>query len=175
VSARRPVTPVPGSPVHAPAMPRTVPAPVDGPDRAAFEELYTRRAGDALRYAAVIAGPARAADACREAWLRIRSAWAASDEARRDAWALRIVRDCARARRGWWRRRPSTPVEGVVDPSGLTIRLSPSLRETLFLREVADLSYAEIATVQGVAVGTVRARLHAARLELARAFAHSGR
>ena len=42
-------------------------------------------------------------------------------------------------------------------------RLSPPLREVLWLREVMGLSYAEIAEVQDVPVGTVMSRLHSAR------------
>jgi DNA-directed RNA polymerase specialized sigma24 family protein len=42
------------------------------------------------------------------------------------------------------------------------------LREVLWLREVMDLSYAEIAKVQHVPVGTVMSRLHAARRKAGR-------
>lgn len=46
--------------------------------------------------------------------------------------------------------------------------LSTPLREVLWLREVMDLSYAEIADVQDVPVGTVMSRLHSARGKAAR-------
>jgi RNA polymerase sigma-70 factor (ECF subfamily) len=46
--------------------------------------------------------------------------------------------------------------------------LEPEEREVLLLREVEDLSYESIAEVLGVAVGTVRSRLHRARAELRR-------
>ena len=48
------------------------------------------------------------------------------------------------------------------------LALSPALRETLWLREVLALSYAEIARRQGIPVGTVMSRLHAARLQARR-------
>ena len=44
--------------------------------------------------------------------------------------------------------------------------LPPSLRDALLLREVEDLSYEEIADLQGCPVGTVRSRLSRARLAL---------
>lgn len=44
--------------------------------------------------------------------------------------------------------------------------LPPEWRETLLLREVDELSYEEIAEVQGCPVGTVRSRLSRARLAL---------
>lgn len=46
--------------------------------------------------------------------------------------------------------------------------LTPPLREVLWLREVMDLTYAEIADVQDVPVGTVMSRLHSARTKGAR-------
>ncbi|ACG72965.1 RNA polymerase, sigma-24 subunit, ECF subfamily [Anaeromyxobacter sp. K] len=45
--------------------------------------------------------------------------------------------------------------------------LPPEWREALWLREVEELSYQEIARVQGCPVGTVRSRLARARRELA--------
>ena len=155
-----------------------------------FEELYRRRAGDALRYAAVIAGPADAEDVCQEAWLRVWSHWDSGDPERRDAWALRIVRNCALQRRRWGRRRQAEPLESVDEPAqphGVEelvlnrLRADEALqriselprrqRQTFFLREVADLSYGEIAQIQGIPPGTVMSRLHAARRQMARALA----
>ena len=48
--------------------------------------------------------------------------------------------------------------------------MSPLFREVLVLREVEDLSYAEISTVIGVPTGTVMSRLSRARAELRRWF-----
>lgn len=50
-------------------------------------------------------------------------------------------------------------------------RINPSFRETVVLRDIADLSYEEIAEVLGISLGTVKSRIlrgrEALRLELA--------
>lgn len=178
--------------------------PVDGSDRAntgpvpgvnsdkgpAFEELYTRMAMPALRYANAIAGR-DGEDACQEAWLRIWRSWDEADEERREAWAFRVVRNAALDRLR--RRRPVEPLEDLELPSagavedtvvnrlegdaalGALTHLSLPLREALWLREVGELTYAEVAGVQGVPVGTVMSRLHAARRQVARRLRRQGR
>lgn len=45
-------------------------------------------------------------------------------------------------------------------------RLEPRARGLLILREVEGLSYEEIATISGASLGTVKSRMHRARLEL---------
>lgn len=81
--------------------------------------------------------------------------------------------------------RPSDPVIDPVDESlgnqpgdELTRRedhrqlheaiakLSPEHREVLLMKDLDDLKYEDIAEVLGVPIGTVRSRLHRARLEL---------
>jgi RNA polymerase sigma-70 factor (ECF subfamily) len=161
--------------------------------RRSFEDFHARRAGDALRYAAAIVGQREAEDACQEAWLRIWRSWGRSDPDRLDAWAFRIVRNCALDRGRSQSRTRSTEPLGEIDPpaaSGvedvvmprieaegalrLLSQLSVPLRETLWLREVGGLSYAEIAEVQVVSIGTVMSRLHAARKRVARHLAQEG-
>src|SRR5919202_1273185 len=150
--------------------------------RRTFEDFHARRAGDALRYAAAIVGPREAEDACQEAWLRIWRSWGRSDPDRLDAWAFRIVRNCALDRgRSQSRTRTTEPLGELDPPAPLGVedvvmprieaegalrllgQLSVPLRETLWLREVGGLRYAEIAEVQSVSIGTVMSRLPAAR------------
>jgi RNA polymerase sigma-70 factor (ECF subfamily) len=44
--------------------------------------------------------------------------------------------------------------------------LEPEFREVLILRDVEDLSYEEIADITGLADGTVKSRIHRARIQL---------
>jgi RNA polymerase sigma-70 factor (ECF subfamily) len=45
-------------------------------------------------------------------------------------------------------------------------RLSPEHREVIVLKEIEGLKYEDIAEILGVPIGTIRSRLHRARLEL---------
>jgi RNA polymerase sigma-70 factor (ECF subfamily) len=157
--------------------------PGDPAALAAFEELYRLRGEEYLRYATTILGVDDARDACQDAWFRVWRAWDKGDPERRDAWALRIVRNsCIDRRRA--RRPVDTLDEADLPPIPslddivpdqmdaanaipLLVKLPKQFRETLWLREVMDLSYAEIAEVQGVPIGTVMSRLHAARRKAA--------
>ncbi len=103
-------------------------------------------------------------------------------------WLLRIVRNRVH---DLWRRRQRRraeslddalssqllePVAGTEDPEAAAqraelrrqlwralARLPEAKREILVLRDFHDLSYAEIARVLGIPMGTVMSRLHAAR------------
>lgn len=165
-------------------------ASVDLGKRSAFEELYARMALPAFRYATAIAG-AEAEDSCQEARLRIWRSWGEADLARREAWAFRIVRNAALDRLR--RRRRAEPLDDLELPTARGVEeavvarlegdaalsalahLSLPLREALWLREVGELTYAEVAEVQGVPVGTVMSRLHAARRQVARRLRRQGR
>lgn len=82
----------------------------------------------------------------------------------------------------WWRRqRPVEPLTedgagyaDLCDPAAeLTVihalgNLAPEQRNLLWLREVEGQSYAELAAILEIPVGTVRSRLHAAREALRR-------
>ena len=46
--------------------------------------------------------------------------------------------------------------------------MEPEFREVLILRDVEDMSYEEIAEVTGLADGTVKSRIHRARLQLSK-------
>lgn len=157
------------------------PAP-PGPE---FEHFHRRFAGDALRYARAIVGPDRAEDACQEAWLRAWRAWGTAEPGKIEVWLRTIIRNCCFDAQ----RRAERHREALLDlqPLGETApddaalasleletlwagldRLSPALRETLWLREVLALPYAEIARRQQIPVGTVMSRLHAARVQARR-------
>ena len=45
-------------------------------------------------------------------------------------------------------------------------RLSPEHRAVLVMKDMEGMKYEEIAEVQGMPVGTIRSRLHRARLEM---------
>ena len=156
-----------------------------------FDDFYRDRAAAMRRYAVALVGPVDADDSCQEAWSRIWRAWDEADPERRDAWAFRIVRNCCIDRRR--RAKPVAeleesrlpPVPGVdtvvidrleADAAlDLLARLPVRLREALWLREVAGMSYAEIAEVQQVPIGTVMSRLHAGRRKVARELGREGR
>ena len=53
-------------------------------------------------------------------------------------------------------------------------RLEPDAREVLVLRDIEGLSYAEIVDITGLAEGTVKSRLHRARVALKAAFEAEG-
>lgn len=64
---------------------------------------------------------------------------------------------------------PPPAVERAEEAAVLTAalaRLSPDHRAVLVLKDIDGLMYEEIAAVVGVPVGTVRSRIHRARLEL---------
>jgi RNA polymerase sigma factor (sigma-70 family) len=59
-----------------------------------------------------------------------------------------------------------TPLEEVASVQSAVGQLPEDQRETILLREFHGFSYEEIATLQGVAIGTVRSRLARAREDL---------
>jgi RNA polymerase sigma-70 factor (ECF subfamily) len=156
-------------------------------NRLPFEAFYEQKQPNTLRYATAIVGVLDAEDVCQDAWLRVWRAWGTAEPERLDAWVFRIVRNTCLDRFRSRRRQDNAAgvaVGGLVDPLSVEelvaqracessaeralSRLSPQLRETLWLREVIGLSYAEIAQVQEIPVGTVMSRLHSARRKAAR-------
>ncbi len=158
-------------------------APEPPPTPASFELFHRSFSGDALRYARAIIGPEGAEDACQEAWLRAWRAWGTAEPGKEHRWLRTIVRNCcfeAQRRRRAQEAEPDLPPDDGTAPDEAALAalewatlwaglgLSPALRETLWLREVLTLPYAEIARRQGIPVGTVMSRLHAARLQARR-------
>ena len=149
-----------------------------------FEDFHRQRARHALHYARAILGSDSAEDACQEAWLRAWRAWGSAEPDNLDGWLFTIVRNCCVDRLR--STRPASAVKEadlapVPAPEDAVLaalelasawvllqQLPAALREVLWLREVMDLSYAEIAEVQGVPLGTVLSRLHSARKRASR-------
>ena len=153
------------------------------PPPLSFEMFYRDFSGDALRYARAILGPEGAEDACQEAWLRAWRAWGTAEPGKEQPWVRTIIRNCcfdARLRRKAQEVAPALPTEPGAAPDDAALAtlelaalwtglaLTPALRETLWLREVLALPYAEIARRQNIPIGTVMSRLHAARLQARR-------
>ena len=133
--------------------------------------------------------PQDAEDAVQEALLRAFRAFDGFHGGDAKPWLLTIVRNTCRTafrRSEHWRnvipldlafRGPAAaseadsapPTDARLDATRIHTaieRLPDGLRETLVLRELEELSYAEIATVTEVPIGTVMSRLSRARAHL---------
>jgi len=137
--------------------------------------------------------PQDAEDAVQDALLRAFRAFDGFQGDDAKPWLLAIVRNTCRTafRRGErWRNvipldlafrgpsaareaddapPPDVSAQGRIDGARMLAaieRLPDGLRETLVLREMEELSYAEIATVTEVPIGTVMSRLSRARARL---------
>lgn len=125
--------------------------------------------------------PADAEDIVQDAMLRAFRAFDGFRGGDAKAWVLAIVRNCCRSRFAAARRHPhtmldeglaedsETPEDKAIAASGrrrlkaMIAQLPEEYREALILREMEDMSYAEIAAVTGVPIGTVMSRLARAR------------
>lgn len=160
-------------------------------DEAAFRELLRRYRGRALFLAAqILRDRTEAEDVVQEAFLRVfRSIRKFRGDASFYSWLYRIVvnlcmdrgrcvpsrrtvaldpdQDVSDAAASRERFEPES-VETRLQVHALLDQLGDELRVTLLLREVAGLSYAEIAEQLGVPIGTVRSRLSAAREQFRR-------
>ena len=157
---------------------------------AAFGELVRKYQDRVFNLAARILGnPEDAADAAQEAFLH---AYQALPNFKGDSefftWLYRIAFNAAVSQKR--KRRAVGRLDdggegGIADPASLDppppaveraeevakltaalARLSPDHRAVLVLKDIDGLMYDEIAGVVGVPVGTVRSRIHRARLEL---------
>ncbi|HKW61063.1 MAG TPA: sigma-70 family RNA polymerase sigma factor [Candidatus Acidoferrum sp.] len=157
-------------------------------DANAFEAFYRENAGRLCAYLRQIVGNAQAAeDVMQETFTQI---WRSPNGFRLDLGTLRgYLFGIGRKRAAeWWRKRepPSedqrakSGEEGVEARASFSsvgdafARLAEEQRSLLWLREVEGQSYAELAEILQIPVGTVKSRLFAAREELRRIW-HSSR
>jgi RNA polymerase sigma factor (sigma-70 family) len=146
-----------------------------------IESVYRSQAARFRGLAAAVAGPEAAADVVQDAFalaLRKRASW--RGEGSLEAWLWRLVLNAARdAERRRVRRdrltarlarlfeRDPAPAGAVGDSlAGPLRRLPERQRDCVVLRYYGDLSYAEIAGVMGIEVGTVGALLSTAHAAL---------
>ncbi|HZL90344.1 MAG TPA: sigma-70 family RNA polymerase sigma factor [Pirellulaceae bacterium] len=152
-------------------------------DEPAFAELVQRYDARLHYFLAKMFGEThRAEDALQEVWL---DAWRSlprlAEAGAWRAWLYRIARD--RAHRELRKRRvPMSNLEACQPANSATDdkfsaedlalvrsaidRLTPEQREAVLLRYMEGMSYDEIASVTGCQVGTVRSRLHYAKVNL---------
>ncbi|REE94345.1 RNA polymerase sigma-70 factor (ECF subfamily) [Paenibacillus taihuensis] len=156
-------------------------------DQEAFAALITRYKGHVYRYAfGMLGNRMDAEDAAQEAFIKAYYALAKLDnEYAFSSWIIRIVANVCKDRLGKRAkinelesmeeqdeakvadmRAPDT-LEQLTLAEGLS-RLSAEHREILVLHEIQGYSYEEIAVIIEVPVGTVKSRLHAARMGLRR-------
>jgi RNA polymerase sigma factor (sigma-70 family) len=149
---------------------------------AEIEAVYRREFAAFVRVATAVVGDEQLArDAVHDGFVgAVRARRGFRGEGTLEAWLWRAVVNAARRRRAV-RLRSCTEeldLELAADqatPAALeSVRAAIALlperqRLVLFLRYFADLDYAAIAAVAGIAPGTVAATLHAARAALRRA------
>jgi RNA polymerase sigma-70 factor, ECF subfamily len=145
-------------------------------DPAAFEQLYGEHASQVRNFLRFCTRDHAAADdLMQETFLQIWRRPDAFDPQRSGirAYLLGIARKKAA---DWWRRNKT---EAAQPTRAATIRsefqlefadaletLAPDLRIALWLREIEGYSYAELADILEIPLGTVRSRLFAAREQL---------
>jgi RNA polymerase sigma-70 factor (ECF subfamily) len=147
--------------------------------RAQVDELFARYGEPVFRFLRRFLRDAAAAeDLTQEAFLRaLRASY--RSEGTDGAWVFQIARNLARDHLRARARLP--PIDVLDDQPGVSgdrtlklaldaalATLSKDDREVFLLKEVAGLSYADIAAACGLTPDAVRSRLHRARLALRR-------
>ena len=165
-------------------------------DAAAFATLFRRRSGDVYRFAMHMTGSSAAADdITQDVFLVVMQEASRYDTGRSTvaAWLCGIARN--HARRSSQRERVLMPLarepdaepqippvdadpiaelaraERVAAVRRAVLRLPVKYREVIVLCDLQEMNYADAAAAVGCAVGTVRSRLHRARVLLARKLA----
>ena len=139
--------------------------------------LFATYRDGVFRYLSRIVGPAEASDLTQEVFLRVsRSVVPAANAGEQRAWVFRIARNLALNHRRDTERRPrlvalvdapaSASQEDAVAVRQALDQLAQLDRDVFLLREVAGLSYDEIASACELSADAVRSRLHRARQQL---------
>jgi len=151
-------------------------------DPRAFRALYEHHADAVYGFLHRMLGNGAAAeDALQDAFLRVLGALRGFDPggpARLSTWIFTIARRVALTALDR-RREPPAAAPGAPQAQpelrlaleAAVAALPEGLRSTFVLREACDLSYDEVAAVEGIDVGTVKSRLHRARAALQAALA----
>jgi RNA polymerase sigma-70 factor (ECF subfamily) len=144
------------------------------------EALFAAHQPGLLRYLSRAVGrPDTARDLTQDVFLRVAGSQTipASDDERR-VWIFRIARNLAIDHRRRHHVRLETSAGPRTDPgrpagqdTSLAVNealaaLDPLDRDVFLMREVAGLSYAEVAIACDLTVAAVRSRIHRTRLEL---------
>ncbi|KGN36378.1 RNA polymerase sigma factor [Knoellia subterranea] len=150
-------------------------------DTAAFDDFYRATAPRVIHLVYAVTGDLTLAqDATQEAFAKAWSDWArVSTHDDPLAWVRTVARRIAisqwrrgQARDRAYTRHGSVAAQAPPDESRVAVvaalrQLSPVLRETVALHYLADRSIAQIAAELDVPPGTVKARLHRGRAQLA--------
>jgi len=140
-------------------------------DTSELERVYTEGLPAFRRVAAAIAGDREAgSDAVQDAFATaVRKRRSYRGDGSIEAWVWQIVVNTARASRRRSDRRARTNVDATAQAPGPDQAFAIPLevltgrqREVVFLRYFADLTYAEIGGILGIADGTVAATLNGA-------------
>lgn len=161
---------------------------IRGRDASAFETLYRDNAARLCGFLRQIVGsPQAAEDVMQETFTQV---WKSPNGFRPELGSLRAyVFGIGRKRAAdWWRKRQRVDeeqrderreeaAEAAASFSAIGdafARLDEEQRSLLWLREVEGQSYAELAAILQIPVGTVKSRLFAAREELRRIWRSRG-
>lgn len=150
-------------------------------ERSAQQQLYERYRRRVFRLCVRLVGVQDAPDVAQQVFLKVfRTIQQFEGKSQFATWLHRVtVNECLQFARSRSRRpEVALPSEPVVDGSQQAAfesseilqtalgRLEPELRAVFVLREIEELSYAEIAETLDLSAGTVASRLNRARTQM---------